>query len=119
MSQSLSQIYLHVVFSTKDRAPFLTDTPFRERTHAYLVGICNNLECPSIMVGGVADHVHILCRLSKNLAVADFLRELKRDSSKWIKVEMPRLRDFQWQAGYGTFSVSPSHMEDLKNYIAN
>jgi REP element-mobilizing transposase RayT len=119
MSQSLSRIYLHVVFSTKDLAPFLADKPFRERAHAYLVGICNNLERPSIIVGGVADHVHILCRLSKNLAVADFLRELKRDSSKWVKVEMPRLRDFQWQAGYGAFSVSPSHIDALKKYIAN
>lgn len=119
MSQSLSQMYLHIVFSTKDRAPFLSDAKFRERTHAYLVGICNQQGSPSHIVGGVADHVHILCRFSKNFAVKDLLRELKRDSSKWVKKEAPRLREFQWQAGYGAFSVSPSHVDVLTKYIAN
>src|SRR5579884_3362924 len=85
MSQSLEQIYLHIVFSTKNRAPFLTDPDLRKELHAYLAGTCRNLESPSLIVGGVADHVHILCRFSKNLAVAQLLAELKRESSKWIK----------------------------------
>jgi putative transposase len=119
MPQSLVQIYVHIVFSTKDRAPFLRDTAFRERVHAYLVGICKNQDCPSLRIGGVEDHVHILCRLSKTLDVSALVRELKRDSSKWIKDENPRLPDFYWQNGYGAFSVSPSHVEALIEYIDN
>ena len=87
MSQSLTQIYLHIVFSTKLRAPFLKDRALRSQMHAYLVGICTNLGCPSLQVGGVEDHVHILCRLSKTVTVAELLQELKRESSKWIKTQ--------------------------------
>ncbi len=101
MPQSLTQIYLHVVFSTKDRRPYLRDGRLRERLHAYLAGIFNNQGCPAMMVGGAEDHVHALCRLGKNIAVATLLRELKRDASKWIKEQEPRLGQFHWQAGYG------------------
>ena len=109
MPQSLVQIYLHVVFSTKLRQAFLTDDAFRERVHAYLAGVCNTLGSPALSVGGVEDHVHLLCRLSKTISTADLVRELKRDSSKWIKAEQPALGDFHWQNGYGAFSVSPSN----------
>lgn len=119
MSQSLVQIYAHVVFSTKNREPFLQDPGFRERVHGYLIGICKGQGCPSIQIGGVADHVHILCRLSKNLDVASLIRELKRDSSKWIKEQNPDLRNFYWQSGYGVFSASPSHVPSLVEYIQN
>jgi REP element-mobilizing transposase RayT len=119
MSQSLSQIYLHIIFSTKNRAPFLVDKALRSTVHAYLAGTCRNLESPSLIVGGVEDHVHILCRFSKNLALAQFIRELKRESSKWIKTQGRDLVSFYWQNGYGAFSVSPGHVEDLKRYIAN
>ena len=103
MSQSLTQIYLHTVFSTKNRARLLVDKPFRLRVHAYIAGICKNLECPALIVGGVEDHVHLLTRHSKNRSVAEFVRELKRDSSKWVKAEGRELADFHWQAGYGAF----------------
>jgi putative transposase len=119
MSQSLTQIYLHVVFSTKDRRPFLADKEFRGRTHAYLAGICENLNCSAVIVGGVEDHVHLLCRFGKTIEVATLVRELKRDSSKWIKTEQPRLAEFHWQAGYGAFSISPSHSGALKQYIGD
>ena len=119
MPQSLTQIFLHIVFSTKLRAPFLRDKPFREQTHAYLSGICNNLGCPSIIVGGVEDHIHILCRFGKSIALEDLLRDMKRDSSKWIKKENPKLADFHWQSGYGAFSISPSHIAGLTGYIRN
>src|SRR5437762_66661 len=111
MPQSLVQIYVHHVFSTKNRAPFLRDVPFRERVHAYLAGICKNRDSPALNIGGVEDHVHILCRLSKTLDVSTLIRELKRDSSKWIKEENSRLAEFHWQNGYGAFSVSPSHAD--------
>jgi REP element-mobilizing transposase RayT len=119
MSQSLSQIYLHVVFSTKNRICYLQDAEVRTRLHAYLAGTCHNLDSPSIIVGGVEDHVHILCRLSKTLTVSDLIRELKRESSKWLKEQSPDLAEFYWQSGYGAFSISPSHVELLKTYILN
>jgi REP element-mobilizing transposase RayT len=119
MPQSLTQIYLHIIFSTKDRQPFFKDKTIRERVHAYLTGICRNLECSSLFVGGVEDHVHLLTRHSKNISVANFLRELKRESSKWIKTLDPAFKKFHWQNGYGVFSLSPSHVEVVKKYIQN
>ena len=71
MPQSLVQIYVHIVYSTKHREPFLKDKEFRDRTQRYLAGTCNGLNCPALMVGGVEDHVHILCRLGKNVGIAD------------------------------------------------
>jgi REP element-mobilizing transposase RayT len=119
VAQSLVQIYVHLVYSTKDRQPFFRDKAFRKRVQGYLRGICDNQQSPSIRVGGVEDHVHILCRLGKTLDVAALIRELKRDSTKWIKEENSRLADFHWQNGYGAFSVSPSHVPGLCEYIDN
>ena len=119
MPQSLVQIYLHIIFSTKERIPFLKTKDVRNATHAYLAGICKNLNSPTLLVGGTEDHVHILCRQSKNGTLSDLLRDLKRESSKWIKTKDQDLEDFHWQSGYGAFSVSPSHVEELRQYIAN
>jgi REP element-mobilizing transposase RayT len=117
MPQSLAQIYLHLVFSTKERQPLLSDDAFREQAHAYLAGICRQHESPAVMVGGVADHVHILSHLGRTIDVATLIREIKRQSSKWIKEKDPKLRAFHWQAGYGAFSISPSHVDALVRYI--
>jgi putative transposase len=117
--QSLAQLYVHIVFSTKNRQPFLTDRAFRERTHVYLKGVCDHQGSPSLRVGGTEDHVHILCRLSKTLDLSTLIREMKRDSSKWIKDTNLSLADFYWQNGYGAFSVSPSHVPALVEYIMN
>lgn len=119
MPQSLVQIYVHIVFSTKHRQPFLRDAALRSQMHRYLLGICKNQDSPSLKVGGVEDHVHILCRLCKTLDVSSLVRELKRDSSKWVKAQAPQLKDFHWQEGYGAFSVSPAHVEALTEYIDN
>ena len=119
MPQSLAQIYLHIVFSTKERRPFLQHSALRNETHKYIGGTCNNLDCPVLCVGGAADHVHLLCRLSRSVAVADLVKELKRDSSKWLKSKDAALADFYWQNGYGAFSVSPGHDQALCEYIAN
>ncbi len=119
MPQSLVQVYVHVVFSTKHRTPFLLDRALREETHHYLGGTCRNLESPPIIVGGVADHVHILCHLSKNWSVSDVVRDLKRESSKWLKDRSPDLSHFYWQNGYGAFSVSPRELDVVTEYIAN
>src|SRR5690349_3466535 len=99
MGQSLSQIYLHIVFSTKDRRPFLQDPDVRERMHGYLAGICKKQNSPWLAVGGVEDHVHIACRLNKNLGPAALIKELKQGSSVWVKDEFPRLSSFHWQNG--------------------
>ena len=117
MAQSLAQIYLHVVFSTKHRKRYLQDGPLRSNTHSYLAGICKNLQCPAIIVGGTEDHAHILCRQSKNLSVADLVQNLKRDSSKYVKEQPTGSSAFHWQKGYAAFSVSPSHVEPLIGYI--
>ena len=119
MSQSLSQIFLHIVFSTKERRPFLKDKTIRERMHIYLKGICDNQGCVSLKVGAVEDHVHIACRLSKTITVSGLIKELKHGSSIWVKGEFPELSAFHWQNGYGAFSVSPSHIPGLKEYIEN
>jgi REP element-mobilizing transposase RayT len=119
MPQSLAQIYVHIIFSTKNRQPFLADRTLRARVHAYLVGICKQQDSPSLIIGGALDHVHILCRLSKTCDLASLVRELKRDSSKWIKGEYRDLADFHWQQGYGAFSVSPTHIEPLTQYVRN
>lgn len=118
MPQSLAQVYLHIVFSTKNRVPFLKDKKLQEETHAYLSGICKNLDSPSLLIGGTTDHIHILCSFSRKHAISDLLRELKRDSSKWIKTKVPSSSKFHWQQGYGVFSIGPAHISPLKKYIA-
>lgn len=119
MAQSVAQVYLHIVFSTKSRQRFLTDRDLRQRLHAYLAGTCNNLDCPAIELGGVEDHVHVLCRFGKSINVSDLIRELKRESSKWVKDQSPNLADFYWQKGYGAFSISPADVARVQEYIRN
>ena len=119
MPQSLSKISLHIVFSTKARHPYFQDASIRDSAHRYLGGTCNNLGCPVLRVGGVADHVHILCQIGRTICVADLVKELKRDSSKWAKTQSSELADFYWQNGYGAFSVSPDRVETLRGYITN
>ncbi len=118
MGQSLIQLYVHIVFSTKLRKPLLSSNALRERMHAYLAGTCNQQKSPAIVVGGVADHVHLLCRLGKTIDISTLIRELKKESSEWAKTELS-IRDFYWQNGYGAFSISPNHVEALVSYIKN
>jgi REP element-mobilizing transposase RayT len=118
MPQSLAQIYLHLVFSTKERRPYIRDDAIRIEAHHYLGGTCNNLDCPILRVGGTEDHVHVLCRLGRTITVANLVKELKRESSQWLKTK-PDLEEFSWQNGYGAFSVSPSHVDALRAYIEN
>jgi REP element-mobilizing transposase RayT len=119
MPQSLARILVHVVFSAKHRHPFLAEKIIRNEMHAYLGGTCNNLGCPVLIVGGVADHAHILCSLTRKMSVADFVGEIKRESSKWVKTKTETLKKFSWQNGYGIFSVGQSEVERVRAYIAN
>ena len=118
MPQSLSQIYVHLVFSTKQRNTFLKDETITSQLYAYLAGICQKRNCFTIIIGGDTDHVHLLFALSRQKNVADLVRELKTSSAIWVKQNQPPLSDFQWQSGYGAFSVSQSQLEKVKNYIA-
>ena len=117
MPQSLAQIYIHIVFSTSQRHPWLQDSSIGDEMHKYLGGVCNGLECPVLRVGGVADHVHILCRLRRTMSVADLVRDVKRESSEWIKTKGAQFENFHWQNGYGAFSISPSHVDAVCGYI--
>lgn len=118
MGQSLVKNYLHIVFSTKYRQALITEA-IESELHAYLGGICKNLECHPIIVGGYVDHIHILCLLSKKIALMKLLEELKSHSSKWIKTKGETFSNFYWQDGYGAFSVNPSEVDTVIRYIAN
>ena len=117
MPQSLVQIYVHLVFSTKDRRPFLREQSILERLHAYLVGVCKGQDCPSLQVGGVEDHVHLLLRIHPEFAISKTLQLLKANSSRWINENHKTRHPFQWQRGYGAFSVSQSMAETVRRYI--
>jgi REP-associated tyrosine transposase len=119
MPQSLSAVYIHLVFSTKERRPFLRDRATREDLHAYLGGISKTLDCPPLIVGGIEDHVHILSRFGRTITQADWVKELKRISNLWLKDRGLSYKDFQWQGGYSDFSVSQSNLERVRRYIAN
>lgn len=118
MGQSLNKIYVHLVFSTKLRKPMITNS-IKEELFSYLGGICKNLECYPIQVGGHQDHVHILCLLSKKIPLMKLMEEVKSHSSKWIKTKGIEYENFYWQNGYGAFSVNPTELEIVKNYISN
>jgi|ERR1043165_3450807 REP element-mobilizing transposase RayT len=95
MPQSLSAVYIHLVFSTKDRRPFLRDKDIRIELHAYLGGISKKLDCPPIEIGGVEDHIHILARFGRTVTQADWVKELKRVSNTWLKTKGLENRDFE------------------------
>jgi REP-associated tyrosine transposase len=118
MPQSLHVLTSHIIFSTKERRPWLTKD-VRTRVWAYLARVLQNLECHSITVGGVEDHIHILCNLTKKHAPMKVLEVIKKDSSKFVKTLAPNLALFHWQDGYGLFSVSPSHRKAVQEYIQN
>jgi putative transposase len=116
MPQSLSQVLLHIVFSTKERRPFLRDTGIRSELHRYLGGLADHSGCHAHVVGGVEDHVHMLCALSRTITIANLVREIKRASSLWIKTR-PNCGTFAWQTGYGVFSIGYSQLDEVRHYI--
>lgn len=118
MGQSLVKNYLHIVFSTKNRQ-HLIYPEIETELYSYLGGICNNLECYPIKIGGHTDHVHVLCSLSKKLPLMKLLEELKSHSSKWMKTKDDRLKNFYWQNGYGAFSVNYKGLNTVQAYIEN
>src|SRR6185503_3248472 len=119
MPQSLSAVYIHLVFSTKDRRQLLRDKPTRDALHSYLGGVSKQLDCPPILAGGVEDHVHLLARFGRTITQAEWVKELKRVSNLWLKERGRDFADFEWQGGYADFGVSQSNLEQVKQYIAN
>jgi REP element-mobilizing transposase RayT len=118
MPQSLSNVLVHITFSTKGRRAILRPGDLRAEMHKYLGGVSNSLDCPPLIVGGTQDHVHVLARQARTISLADWIKELKRGSSIWAKTKDPALESFQWQAGYGAFSVSQSQLARVQRYIA-
>lgn len=114
MPQSLSQVLVHAVFSTKNREPVIPPS-VRPRLHAYLATVLDEIGCPSLQVGGTGDHIHALFSLSRTVTLADVIRHIKTGSSQWMKQQLGC--DFSWQAGYGTFSVASSQKATVIKYI--
>jgi len=114
--QSLANILVHIVFSTKNRVPLITPE-IESELYPYMGSIFGACKSPSLSIGGTADHVHILCSLHRSMAVATLLESVKSDSSHWIKTKGPQFADFYWQSGYGAFSIGQSGVEALKTYI--
>lgn len=119
MPQSLSQVHLHLVFSTKDRVPFLSNPSIRRQMHAYLATALTSLGSFHRIIGGTADHIHALFDLSRTSDIAKIVRELKRSSSIWVKTKGKDTASFHWQQGYGVFSVSHSNLKRVSEYIRN
>lgn len=117
MPQSLAALYCHIIFSTKNRAPDI-DPLWQERLYAYIGGTLRNEKCVLMAAGGVADHLHLLVSLSRTVCVADMVRDIKANSSRWIHENFPDRKSFAWQSGYGAFSVSHSHLDRLRAYFA-
>lgn len=109
---------MHIVFSTKHREPLIYP-PYEKELHDYLAGICKNHECPPIKIGGYTDHIHILCMLSKKMALMTLVEKVKATSSNWIKTRHESLENFYWQNGYGGFSVSTDEVDSVVAYIHN
>lgn len=116
MGQSLAKNCIHIIFSTKNRTPMITEK-IKSELYSYLGGICKKMKCQPIKIGGYKDHVHILCVLSREVALARLLEKVKSSSSRWIKTKGSHLSKFYWQNGYGAFSVNPSEIDKVISYI--
>ena len=118
MPQSLANIHIHLIFSTKDRAPMINDI-VRPHLHSYMATVLLNIHCPATLINSVEDHIHLLFKLPRTIALSKAVEEVKKSSSKWIKTQSPELSQFAWQRGYGAFSVSESNTAKVEHYIKN
>ncbi len=118
MPQSLASVLVHVVFSTKNRQPLIRPE-IEPELHPYLATACRTLDSPTLTINGTEDHVHVLLRLGRKIALAELVQEIKTSSLKWIKTKGLPYQGFHWQNGYGAFSIGQSGVEALQAYIAN
>ena len=117
MPQSLSPILIHLIFSTKNREPFLTPE-IETELYPYMASILKAVKSPALIINGTSDHVHTLLSLSRVVTIADLVEEVKTESSKWIKTKGREFNNFHWQNGYGAFSIGQSQVPAVKRYIA-
>ena len=117
MPQSLSSILIHLIFSTKNREPFL-HSEIEAELYPYMASILKAKKSPALIINGTSDHLHTLFSLSRVVAIADLVEEVKTESSKWIKTKGKEFRNFHWQNGYGAFSIGQSQVESVKRYIS-
>lgn len=118
MAQSLAQVYLHSIFSTKYRQNLII-SEVEVPLYSYIGGIIKNVGGTPIEVNGMPDHIHILSTIPRTVTIAKYLEEIKKSSSKWIKTQGAAFQKFAWQGGYATFSVSSSKVEVVARYIRN
>jgi putative transposase len=118
MPQSLSKVFIQIVFSTKNREPWL-DTALRPSLHSYLATVVRDLDAEAFRVGGTADHVHIAATLPRTLSQADMVQQIKTSATHWLKRQHKSLAAFAWQRGYGVFSISKSQLSALTRYVDN
>ena len=116
MSQSIAQVLIHIIFSTKNREPFIRPE-IESELYAYIVSISSTFGCYVHEIGGMQDHIHMACNLSRTISISKFLEEIKKPSSKWIKTKGIAYQNFKWQNGYGAFSVGMSQLLGVKRYI--
>lgn len=115
----LAKISIHLVFSTKGRIPCLQTQELRDQLYAYMaVLLRDNVDSPSMIIGGIEEHVHVLFSMSRKFSIMDIVKELKTESSKWLKKQPGIDSTFAWQSGYGAFSVSESNIQQVREYIA-
>jgi putative transposase len=117
MSQSLSRVLIHTVFSTKNRFAFLIDRELQKQMHAYLARVFSEHDSPAIEVGGTENHIHILSLLSRNHEISEIIQHAKANSSSWAKTLNGRCLKFSWQSGYGVFSIHQAQIEPVRRYI--
>ena len=118
MPQSLARIHIHLVFSTKNRAPIIHDG-VKDSLHRYMATVLRDLGCSHVLINSVADHIHLLFEIGRNHSVSEAVEQVKKTSSKWIKTRGDEFARFAWQSGYGAFSVSESGLQRVREYIAN
>ena len=116
MPQSLANVIIHIIFSTKDHVAFIDDA-IESELQKYLATVAKSCGCLSHQIGGTANHVHVLCSLSRTTTISELVEEIKKRSSKWMKTKGPRYAKFSWQTGYGVFSVSQSQFDAVRDYI--
>ena len=116
MASYVNLIY-HIVFSTKDRKPIITEK-YQERLHEYIGGIIRKQGGISLAINGVEDHLHVLAKLRQDKALSDMIRDFKANASGWMHDVFPEAQDFSWQNGYGAFTVSASQIPAVSKYIA-
>lgn len=118
MPQSLARLHVHLVFSTKNREPLITDS-VRNPLHAYMATVLGNLGCHPVVINSVDDHIHLLFDLARTVAISQAVEDVKKSSSKWIKEQESGSGKFAWQSGYGAFAVSESNVGEVREYITN